>query len=410
MNPQTITVAPHDTLTGIANSNKTTVQDLLAANPTIKNPDLIFSGTKINLPGAPVPTPDATKTSTGGAAPVADPNADPDAATKEAVAKELGYTDFNSFAQDTLQKPALDTEKLYNDAYSAQGLGDILKGITDKKTKLNEALGVVNDNPWYDEAYRRGQVKRLQDLAGGDIKNSEDLYNLKLGQVHDLVSREASDFTANETVNKSKLDYLHQRVSAAQTAQEKKDAAAAKVQTVSVGTNGKLYAVDPITHEFKLVATGNAPVTKATTGSTSPGSKAQQSLLAKFSADLTKINPKTETREALLARLIAKYGDQIDKGDIARKVMETYPDGWEGRYKKSSSAGNPTASLAMANLNGVDGFNPQRGVPATYSSKNPPSLNVRQTRPTNDLRLINTPYQLDEGGVPIPGRYRTTLT
>src|SRR3954454_23323180 len=215
----TYTVAPHDTLTGIANANKTTVQALLAANPSIKNPDLIFSGHTLNLPGAPSP---AVGTGAASGAPAtttpATPAADPNADVQNQVAKELGYTDFSSFAQDTLQKPALDTEKIYNDAYSAQGLGDILKGITDKKAKLNEALGVVNDNPWYDEAFRRGEASRLQNLAGTDIKNQEDLYNLKLGQVHDLVTRHASDFSANQSANKTKLDYLHARVSAAQTA------------------------------------------------------------------------------------------------------------------------------------------------------------------------------------------------
>jgi len=45
------TVQPGDSLSGIASANGTTVQALLEANPQIRNPDLIVVGDRIQLPG-----------------------------------------------------------------------------------------------------------------------------------------------------------------------------------------------------------------------------------------------------------------------------------------------------------------------------------------------------------------------
>jgi spore coat assembly protein SafA len=45
------TVRSGDTLSGIASKNGVSLKNLLAANPQIKNPDLIYPGQKINIPG-----------------------------------------------------------------------------------------------------------------------------------------------------------------------------------------------------------------------------------------------------------------------------------------------------------------------------------------------------------------------
>jgi len=51
-----------DTLSKIAAKNNTTVNALMAANPTIKNPNLIYAGNKLVIPGAQAPVAPATPT------------------------------------------------------------------------------------------------------------------------------------------------------------------------------------------------------------------------------------------------------------------------------------------------------------------------------------------------------------
>ena len=51
----TITIQKGQTLSGIAKQQGTTVNDLLKANPSIKNPNLIYAGSALNLPEAPKP-------------------------------------------------------------------------------------------------------------------------------------------------------------------------------------------------------------------------------------------------------------------------------------------------------------------------------------------------------------------
>jgi murein DD-endopeptidase MepM/ murein hydrolase activator NlpD len=54
------TIKKGDTLSGIAKANKTTVQKIMDANPSITNPNVIRAGAKINIPTAAAPTAPAT--------------------------------------------------------------------------------------------------------------------------------------------------------------------------------------------------------------------------------------------------------------------------------------------------------------------------------------------------------------
>lgn len=53
----TITIQKGQTLSGIAKQQGTTVDALLKANPSIKNPNMIYAGSALSLPEAPKPTP-----------------------------------------------------------------------------------------------------------------------------------------------------------------------------------------------------------------------------------------------------------------------------------------------------------------------------------------------------------------
>jgi len=67
------TVVPGDTLWAIARANGVPLQQLIDANPQIQNPDLIFPGQRVNVPGAPSsgaePPSEGAEPPTEGAAP-----------------------------------------------------------------------------------------------------------------------------------------------------------------------------------------------------------------------------------------------------------------------------------------------------------------------------------------------------
>lgn len=263
-------------------------------------------------------------------------------AAQDTIAKQFGYENADAFFKDAFAKPSKTTEQFYNDAYNAAGLPDLVSQISGKKNSLASALNTVNDNPWYDEAFRRGEAARLQNLANADISNLEKDYQLRLGHVHDLVTQHSADLGQEDKVRQARLSYLQTAAKAAaeSTAQSRASSnlssylkgkqSTQKPQTVTAPTTSNVYSYDPVTGGFKLV---QGAQTKPTTPKKSAPSDPASKLLERFNTDLSKINPKSDTREALLSRLVAKYGTQIDPNDIQRKVYETYPNGWEARFK-----------------------------------------------------------------------------
>jgi hypothetical protein len=368
MNPYTI--AQGDTLSGIAAKNGLGIHDILSLNPHITDPNKIYAGTTLNLPSAKAstilpasptappapagPNYSATANAAGAAglpekdyAATLSATPEEQKAAQDQIAKEFGYADSSAFFQDVFQKPSKSTEQFYQEAYNAAGLDKLTSDISSKKDALNRALGTVNDNPWYDEAFRRGEASRLQTLANGDITNLENQYNLKLGSVHDLVSRHADDMTANDKINQTRLAYLQKAAESAAAAAASARASqylpdylkgkqsTEKPQTVTIPKTGTVVAHDPVTNTWKTIGTGTAAgAASATATAKSKASTTAQKTIDQFNTDLSKLNPKTDTREALLTRLTAKYGSKIDPNDIARKVYDTYPDGYESRYKK----------------------------------------------------------------------------
>ncbi len=131
---------------------------------------------------------------------------------KDDLARQYGYESFDAFTKDVFQKPSKTTQQLYEEAYNAAGLGDLLKKITEGKQKLTDAEGRVSENPWLDEASRVGRVKRLQELAGGTLGNLLDEYKTKLAEVSDLVQRNSLDFTNNQKIDEARLNFLLKQV------------------------------------------------------------------------------------------------------------------------------------------------------------------------------------------------------
>jgi LysM repeat protein len=375
--PKNYTINRGDTLSRIAQQNGTTVADLLKLNPTVTDPNRIYAGASLFLPDAPGATSaaPAAPAAPAGAAPSAGtatagpnygdiaknagaagvglndlqglfgPTPEEQKAARDEIAKQFGYDSEDAFMAEAFKKPSKTTEDFYQSAYDAAGLPTILSGITTKKDALSRAIGVVNDNPWYDEAFRRGEASRLQDLAGRDIDNLLDEYNLKHGHVKELVGRYSTDIGDEEKIRTARLNYLEsaakQRVSGKGASRaleyipqyvEGKKAATPpeKPQTVSVPGTSDLYQYNPATGAFELVRAGRAPVRGGSgSGSGSGSTSDEKKVIAAFNkaiANRAALN-RAGTREQFIRELQAEYVD-IDPNDIARKVYETYPDNY----------------------------------------------------------------------------------
>lgn len=127
--------------------------------------------------------------------------------------------------QNQLFTPAPSTQDLYNNAYKSAGLSDLKAKIDAKLSELNarqqiyiDKAGTLNENPFLSEASRVGRLRTLDDKRLADIGNLNnevqslsDLYNNGISEVNSVVGRTTQDFSNNQQINASKLQYLQQQ-------------------------------------------------------------------------------------------------------------------------------------------------------------------------------------------------------
>ena len=255
-----------------------------------------------------------------------------DTSSLDSLAKSLGYDSYAD-AVSKLTAPSDDTTKFYNDAYSAAGLSDLQNKINSRKSDLNTALGTINDNPWLVEADRVGRSRSLQELAQGDINNWEGDYKIGLQKVHDLVTQHAGDLSATSANNKARLSFLEAQAKAQSDAAVTKAKADSAAPKTIKGANGATFQWDPATGQFKQIIAGKV------TPPPPPPPTDPEAIKAKFTKDLTNrpTLDKAGTREQFIRQVQLLY-PTFDPDDIARKVYETYPDGYDTNTKKSSSS------------------------------------------------------------------------
>jgi hypothetical protein len=303
------------------------------------------------LPGAPAPAPAAAPAvatlptpqqtdysslaKTAGAAGVSygdysklfTPTDEDTKAAQDTIAKQFGYADYGDFITKAFAAPSQTTQDFFSSAYSAAGLDKLTSSITEKKNKLTQALGVVNDNPWYDEAFRRGEAARLQDLAQGDISNLTDEYNLRLGHVKDLLTNYSTDLAQEEKMRQAQLAYLEKyatdaatRAAASRASEYLSEYVAAKQstaepKTVSVPGTNNLYQYDAATGAWNLVQKGRIPATQSGGGGgnvTDPAVQYYADLLRKGMISLA--NVPTNIRNAVVL---------ASQGDINTRLSDT---------------------------------------------------------------------------------------
>lgn len=206
--------------------------------------------------GGATPAPAVGATATPGAAPaITDP-----AAERAQIAKDLGISDVEAAA---FAKPSKTSQQIYQDAYTAAGLGDLqtqIKNLTaqiaTKRQQLSDAIGTVNENPFLTEQSRVGRGKRLLDQAEAAINNDiaaltslQNLYKQGVDEIGSMVTRNNSDFTQNQQLASGKLNYLQTK--AEQSYQDWSSGRTAPTLTGSAESG--YYRFDPTTKKFVQV-------------------------------------------------------------------------------------------------------------------------------------------------------------
>ena len=111
--------------------------------------------------------------------------------------------------------PSINVEDLYRQAYDEAGikadedsLAGKLKTIEDRRARLAEAETGLNENPFYAEATRVGQVRRLQEQAQRDIEN----YTNEANTIQNSISKKKADVETKLNLALKQYDITRQSV------------------------------------------------------------------------------------------------------------------------------------------------------------------------------------------------------
>lgn len=164
----TITIQKGQTLSGIAKQQGTTLDSLLKANPSIKNPNLIYAGSALNLPEAPKPTPVAPGAS--GSAPVAPVTPSIPVTTRVDQISSPGASPVP--ANNTLYGANAPSNTSLLDKYRSElGVDTALKSIQDSQTSY---LDTLKNLPKKGNLYKTERTNRGVDQMQTNLQSLDD--------------------------------------------------------------------------------------------------------------------------------------------------------------------------------------------------------------------------------------------
>lgn len=130
------------------------------------------------------------------------------AKSPEDVAAQITPERIKELERTAFQPPAKTAQNLWDEAYNKSKLPGLETTIAKTKNDLYSAEGKINENPWYSESGRVGQVRKLYDIAQKDISNLTDQYNAELDKVKFQVTSAQAQQQAVTTAQQKELDYL----------------------------------------------------------------------------------------------------------------------------------------------------------------------------------------------------------
>ena len=133
------------------------------------------------------------------------------ASSPEEVKKSITPERIKELETTAFQMPTKSFKELWDETYKSSKLPNLEQKITDTKSQLYSAEGKINENPWYSEAGRVGQVRKLYDIAQKDISNLTDQYNAELDKVKMIVNSEYKESQIKQELQQKELNYLFKK-------------------------------------------------------------------------------------------------------------------------------------------------------------------------------------------------------
>ena len=163
----TITIQKGQTLSGIAKQQGTTVDALMKANPTIKNANLIYAGSALNLPEAPKPV---VAPGASGSAPVAPVTPSVPVTTRVDQISSPGTSPVP--AKSTLYGAEVPSSTSLLQQYrSSLGLDTALKSMQDSQTSY---LDTLKNLPKKSDLYKTERTNRGIDQMQTNLQSLDD--------------------------------------------------------------------------------------------------------------------------------------------------------------------------------------------------------------------------------------------
>lgn len=163
----TITIQKGQTLSGIAKQQGTTVDALMKANPTIKNANLIYAGSVLNLPEAPKPV---VAPGASGSAPVAPVTPSVPVTTRVDQISSTGTSPVP--AKSTLYGAEVPSSTSLLQQYrSSLGLDTALKSMQDSQTSY---LDTLKNLPKKSDLYKTERTNRGVDQMQTNLQSLDD--------------------------------------------------------------------------------------------------------------------------------------------------------------------------------------------------------------------------------------------
>ncbi len=164
----TITIQKGQTLSGIAKQQGTTIDALLKANPSIKNPNLIYAGSALSLPEVPKPTVVAPGAS--GSAPVAPVTPSTPVTTRVDQISSPGTSPIP--AKTSMYGSDVPSNTSLLEKYRSElGLNTALKGMQDSQTKYLDSL---QNLPKKSDLYKTERTSRGIDQMQTNLQSLDD--------------------------------------------------------------------------------------------------------------------------------------------------------------------------------------------------------------------------------------------